>query len=186
MKPRISNRIPKSESEWTSLVQNKSINSFINYWVIKRCSSSVSKLGLDPSRELEDIKQEVWIKIWQQCEKGHMTTITKGAVGIIVQAVCRDMQRDNYNPMLETEPLDPTVPVEDHSGEVYDTKEALKRFMASLEPEDIKLFEARVHNDISYEELAQDMVLSIWVLKTRFIRLKLRLKEELQYEVSVD
>jgi len=180
------NRAPKNENEWTRLFINSDITSFIDYWIIKRCRVSIIKLGLDPSRELEDIKQEVWIKMWQQCEKGHMTTITKGAVGIIVQAVCRDMQRDNYNPMLETEPLDPTVPIEDHSGEAYDTKEALKRFMASLEPKDIELFEARVHDDIPYEELAQDMNLSVWALKTRFIRLKLRLKEELQYEVSVD
>ena len=52
----------RDHPEWLELVNDPNIDTFINYWIRTRCSLSLQKLGLDVERELQDVKQEVWLK----------------------------------------------------------------------------------------------------------------------------
>ena len=174
----------RDHQEWLKLVNDPNIDTFINYWIRTRCSLSMKKLGLDVERELQDVKQEVWLKIWVQLKSGNITEITTQNVGVIIRSVCTDLQRGEYRKSIDTIPIDPRLPIEDKAGASIDMKEGLERFLSNLSDEDNHLFVERVEKGTSYYILAQDMDLTLWALKTRFVRLKLRLKKELNYDVE--
>ena len=185
----------RNTEEWDRLYSG--LNSWFRMIANKRLYWACEAIGIDPRTEIEEAIQEIWLIVWK-CIQNDKVISGPNDFRQVAETTCTDYLRwrmpkertsgDTY--IDEEQRMDVLAgmtyiapePVSTVESD-YDKKMGLERFKATLSPEDNYLFTARVEKGISYYDLASDMDLSIWALKTRFIRLKLRLKKELNYDV---
>lgn len=151
----------------------------------KECAAAIQRCGLDLDAEIEDLVQTAWLAFLVSIKNDAVELIEPGLFVRIAQHTADNarQRRFNYDPDL---PLEEAleVPAQKPVGN-KDTRDSLERVFALLSAEDKALFEARVYDNVSYDELSREYGEETYVLKMRMYRIRKKIKDELDVEVEL-
>lgn len=170
------------------MVNNKNIEEVLNQYNSKINSVVRKFFKTDDNADAQDVKQEVYIKVWKNFAKCRNTNSPWGWINTITVNTCKDQLKRNkklatvYNED-EVDIISNIPDKKSEAGKSIEQAERQKLIMSAIEKLNIKHKEVIIYYDIeelSYEEIAKKINRPVGTVKSRLFTARKALYDDLK------